>query len=174
MNEWMTCLIFYISSLKILGSWWSETVPTFSHACFLAHKSQFLIQKICSWHLIMVVSPVCQSLPRDWSWNKLQVSRSSPYPPPMVHTGPSSPSQQIAFSSSIKVSFHQEKPEVTSLKRMCCCIGFHWCPVSTTCIFSCSQKCCWFFCWSGFTYDQWPMGVKGAAKVWGLKLWMRS
>lgn len=43
----------------------------------------------------------------------------------VVHSGPFSPRQQIPFSSSsIKVSFWDEKPQVTSRKRMCYCVGF--------------------------------------------------
>lgn len=172
---------FSVSSLETLCSWWSAIVRTFFHECFLAYESQFLIQKIWAQYLIIVISPLYQSLSKGWSLNNFQVSCNSQYPPPMgeastmVHTGPFSPSQQIALSSSsIKVSFYQEKAEVTSLKRMWYCLGFYWCPVSRTCIFSCSQECCWFFCWSGFIYDPWPMSIKGITGVWGLKLWMRN
>lgn len=178
MNAGIHIWFLYMSALEILGSWGSETFPTFFHeyTCVPVFDSENMT-------MVPYYSnfSTYQSLSRDWSLNNFQVSCSSQYPPPMgevstmVHTGPSFPCQQITFSlSSIKVSFHQKKPEVTSLKKMCYWVGFYWCPVSKACIFSCSQECGWFFCWSGFIYDEWPMSIKGTAGVWGLKLWVRS
>lgn len=160
MNELINTWFFYMSSLEILDSWSTETVPTFSHEC-LAQECQCLTQKIWSVYLIIEISPIYQSLLTGWSLNNFQVSCNSRYPPPtgetstVVHTGPFSASQQITFSSSsIKVGFHEEKLQVTSLKRMCYCIGFTDALSAGHVIFSCSQECCWFFCWSGFIYDQ--------------------
>lgn len=93
----------------------------------------------------------------------------------MVHTGPSSLRRQTVFSSSsIKVSFHQEKPEDTSLKECAPTLVFTD-ALSAGHVFSVVlRKVIHSFADVVSTYDQWPTGVKGAAGVWDLKLWMRS
>lgn len=82
-------------------------------------------------HMITVFhwefSPIYQSLLRGWSQKNFKsvVTDNTLLPWRSNHSGAFSPSQQMPFSSpSIKVSFHPEKPQVTSHKRRCYCIGF--------------------------------------------------